>query len=377
MLKTKYNILHVTFSLGMGGLENLVLELLTRLDKDRFTPALCTLQSAGKLQEVFEKRGIPVHVLEKREGLDVSLPFRLARLIREKNIDIVHSHNYAPWLYAGGAAKVLNDRPLVHTEHSRVPGTQHSALWGERLVSRVTDLTVADCAYVHEFLLTTVEVRAHKSRVIYNGIDTDKYHSSVDVASKREELSLTPDVPVAGIVARLVPVKHHVALLEAFKIVVRALPTAQLLIVGDGELRGELEEYVKELGIVPNVRFLGTRFDIPELLRIMDVVTLTSLSEGFSLALLEAMAAEAPVVASDVGGNSEIVVNGKTGFIVPVRDPVKLADALLMLLKDRALARRMGGAGYRRVMEQFDLSKMASEYENVYTKLGEGRNKRI
>jgi glycosyltransferase involved in cell wall biosynthesis len=163
-------------------------------------------------------------------------------------------------------------------------------------------------------------------------------------------------------VARLAPEKDIGTLIRAFQILVPKFSDVELVVVGDGVERKKLEA----LALGANVRFLGSRDDIPELMRSFDVFVLASLTEGISLTLLEAMAASKPIVATNVGGNPEVVVDGVTGFLVPSQDPQAMADKILLLLNDPQLAQRMGIAGRRRVEQNFSLERMTDEYEKVY-----------
>jgi len=205
-----------------------------------------------------------------------------------------------------------------------------------------------------------------KMVTIHNGIDTDRFGSPHDSSAIRAALGLCADQPVIGIVARLDPIKNHEALITAMKQIVAQLPRAVLLIVGDGPLRSELEAQVSSLALGDHVCFLGARADVPELLGAIDLFVLCSHSEGLSLTLIEACAAGKPIVATDVGGNAEVVQHQETGLLVPLGQPELLAEAILEVLGDREKALQMGQNGRRNFEEQFVLGAMVQEYEKLY-----------
>jgi glycosyltransferase involved in cell wall biosynthesis len=186
------------------------------------------------------------------------------------------------------------------------------------------------------------------------------------VASVRAEFRIPADAPLVGVVARLDSQKGHIYLLRAWVQVTAALPEARLLVVGDGPLRGELQQQTYDLGLEGSVIFAGRREDVPRIMAALDVVTLPSLWEGFGLVLLEAMAVARPIVASRVSAIPEIVVEGETGLLVPPRDVDALAAALIALLRDQQRATEMGRRGRVRLEQEFTLGKMIEATDRVY-----------
>jgi glycosyltransferase involved in cell wall biosynthesis len=227
----------------------------------------------------------------------------------------------------------------------------------------MTDLILANSEAVKQDVVRQERVAPSKVRVIYNGIESSRYAVEADQAL-RSSLGI-PDRTV-GVVARLVDYKGHRFFLEACPEIRRRHPAVTFLLIGDGPDRSELEDYVRTLGLERSVRFLGSRPDIPELLSVLDVVVLPSLEEGFPNAVLEAMAAGRPVVATRVGGVPEAVVHEKTGLLVPPRDPSALADAVNCLLGDAGRRADMGRMGQKRVSEFFSLSRLVGEMEDLY-----------
>lgn len=223
---------------------------------------------------------------------------------------------------------------------------------------------------IRRFLVKRVGVNERLITTIYNGIEPREYRSDHRAREViRRELGLTEGRPVLGTVGNLYPVKGHVYLVRAMAAVAAKRPDAVCLILGRGQLLEQLRHTATELGIDHHVMFLGFREDVPALLRAMDIFVLPSLSEGLSLALLEAMAAGKAVVATNVGGNPEVVLDRQTGLLVPSEDAPALADAILLLLRDPALAERLGESGRIRVDKEFSVTAMAQRYDALYGEL--------
>jgi glycosyltransferase involved in cell wall biosynthesis len=206
---------------------------------------------------------------------------------------------------------------------------------------------------------------ADKICVIPNGIDVERFHPRWPDRRLQEELDLPLRAPVVGIVAALRPEKNHEMFLRVAALVRGRLPDARFLIVGDGPQRQPLEALAQELGIAKAVHFLGTRSDVPELLSLIDVLLLTSLSEASPICLLEAMASEKPVVATRVGSVSETVVDGRTGYLVAPDDSTGMASRVLELLDDRDRAAHMGRAGREHVIARWSVDRMVEGYQDL------------
>ena len=210
------------------------------------------------------------------------------------------------------------------------------------------------------------KISSSKVLTILNGVDTERFSPGNDKAGSKIRLGIDGNVFVIGIVARLAQVKDHATLLEACRILVESGHEFRLLVVGDGPLRGQLEERTHFLGISKQVIFTGMREDITDLMRAMDIFCLSSLSEGISLTLLEAMACGLPIVATAVGGNPEVVVGGETGFLVKPGSPESLSERLAVLISNEQLRITMGQAGRDRVINHFSLQTCALAYQNLY-----------
>ena len=239
-----------------------------------------------------------------------------------------------------------------------------------RLVfDQLADAVNACCAFSGRALERVDGFSGRRIEVIENGIEVERYGTAPDRAELRRSLGLDPARRYVITVARFHPVKDHAMLLRAFAPVAKGRPDVDLLLAGDGPLRGELERQVRELGVEGRVRFLGVRADVPALLQAADVFALTSVSEAASLTVLEAMASRLPVVVTAVGGNPEMVRQGVEGYLVPRGDAPAAAAALLRLLDDPAAAAAMGAAGRARVEERYRLSGTVENYWRLYQRL--------
>jgi sugar transferase (PEP-CTERM/EpsH1 system associated) len=347
-------VVHVTFGLDVGGLEKLLVEFARAADRDAFALHFVSLGHRGAVADEIEAAGWPVTALGVPTGLRPGLALRLARLLRRLRADVVHTHDDRPHLYGTLAARLAGVRRVIHTRHGQ----------GIHQSRRQAALVNLAAGRVHRFVCVSHDsarlavrqgVPARKVTVVWNGIDLGRFAP----AGPR------PGGP-AVIVARLSPEKDHATLLRAAARVVRTDPSFRLEVAGDGPCREDLHRLAGELGLAGCVRFLGAVRDVPALLARAGLFVLSSVSEGVSLTLLEAMAAGLPVVATRVGGNPEVVADGTTGLLVPATDADALAGALRVLWRDPETARSLGAAGRLRAEHHFDVRAMVAAYERLY-----------
>lgn len=364
----KTKLIFVNLSLNIGGIETLILEMCKRLDHDKYSPQVCVLEKNGVLEGEFSSLGIPVDVVEKRGGFDISLIFRLAGYFKKARADIVHTHNHSVWLYGGLAAKWAGVR-LVHTEHTSAH--YNSKRWDriERYLSYFTNRITTVSESVGRYMIEHERIAPSKIKVIHNGIDTQPYAVHSDPAKIRNELNIKENDLIIGNVARLSLNKDHVTLLRAFRLIANSVPQAKLLIAGEGALKKDLLDLRGELGLDHNAFFLGNRRDIPELLKSFDIFALSSIKEGLPITILEAMASGLPVLCTDVDGNPEVVTDNVTGFIVPARNPALFAQRGVELLTDKDKRIKMGEKGRERAANEFSFDKMISQYDALYTQV--------
>jgi len=346
---------HVTQGLDMGGQEKLLVEFARHADHNLFDLHFISLGGLGPLAPALEEQGWRVTALDSPGGLKPRLVFRLARLFR--GLDVVHTHDDRPLIYGAFAARLARVPTVVHTHHhGRLPHiTRRQSFlirWAARLTSRFVCVSQDSARFMEQ-----QGVPATKVSTLWNGIDLERfaYHG------------YCPGGPFVT-VARLSPEKGLDVLLRAMPLILRTESGAHLEIAGDGPLRSELERLAAELQIQNRVRFLGEVQDIPTLLARASLFVLPSHSEGISLTLLEAMARGLPIVATKVGGNAEVVIDGETGFLVPPNNPAALADTIRQLFGNDDKCQMLGRAGRRRVEAHFDIRAVLAEYERLYRK---------
>ncbi len=359
-------VLQVVLTLRPGGTERLVVETATRL-ADRFAMAVCCLDDPGAWAPHLTDRGIPVWSLGRRPGFRPGLARAVAALARRHDADVLHCHQYSPFVY-GRLASLARGRPrVVFTEHGRLEDAPPS--WKRRLVNPLLGRFPGKMFAVSQDLrrhMLAEGFPAARVEVIENGIDPGPEPGRDDRGRARAALGLPHDAPVVGTVARLDPVKDLPALVRAIAEVRRTLSDARLVIVGDGPELERILAATHDAGVTDAVTTTGHRDDARELLPAFDVFANVSTSEGISLTILEAMAATCPVVATAVGGTPEVVIDFTTGRLVPARSPAPLAEALVALLHDQDGARRLGIAGRRRVVDHFTIDRMVDRYAAVY-----------
>ena len=355
-------ILQVINNLQYGGIEKLAIELSAGLKAAGHDSLICCLEEDGPLATEAATRGLQVVALGKRNGMDLRLVPRLAALIRQERIGVVHTHNMSPLLYGTLAACLVRVRALVNTRHGREEKRRSPLIWW------LNDAVVAISEDAKRRLLAYNRLDARGVRVIYNGIAPPPANGHA-VGELKQALGAAPHRRLIGTVGRLAPEKDHATLLRAFARLVRAGCDADLLIVGDGPLRPALQRLAGELGLDGRVVFCGFRQDARQLLRAFELFVLPSLTEGIALTLLEAMAAGIPVVVTEVGGSPEVVVDGVTGLLVPTQQPEALSVALGAVLSHPTLGRQLGEAGRARFEEYFSLARMVRAYEHLYETL--------
>ncbi len=359
----RYTVLHLVISLRTGGLERFVIDLI-EANKNELNQFVVCLEQAGELAG---NCNVEVISLNMPPGLHVGTAWDIAKIVREKRVNIIHTHNEKAQFY-GGISGLLTNVPVVHTKHGKNCLDFRTRL-RNNLSARLCRKVVAVSQDAAIECTRDENIPLHKVLTILNGVDTERFSPCNNWHEAKKRLGFSDDTLVIGIVARLAPVKDHATLLEACRILTESGRDYKLLIVGDGSLRGQLEERAKAMGISNQVSFMGMREDIPDLMHAMDIFVLSSISEGISLTLLEAMACCLPVVATAVGGNPEVVVDGHTGYLVKDRSPDKLAEKLEVFLSNKQLRNTMGGAGRARVNEYFSLQKCAFEYRSLYSSI--------
>lgn len=342
--------------------------------------------SPGQHLRELEDQGYSVHSIPIARRIspfsNLSSLWRLYRLIRCERFDIVHVHTPVAAVLGRVAAKLARVPVIIYTAHGfyfhelMAPWKRRLIIWVEKVLGRCcTDMLFTQSSEDRETAIRAGIANERKIIWIGNGVDAGGFVVESDPAV-RAELGLSPNDKIVGFVGRLVREKGVEELLKAMGQVIEAIPEAKLLIVGDTlasdrdrRTTERLQKLIQRNNLEAVIKFTGFREDIPELLTIMDLFVLPSHREGMPRSILEAMAAGKPVVATNIRGCREEVVHGETGYLVPVRDPDKLAEAIIGILSDRMLSERMGKAGRQRAIEFFDEAQILEKQLAVYQKL--------
>lgn len=384
MKTKKIRILHIITRLELGGPPILLLDLIQRLNKERFA---CSIATGITADSKYDMTGFardknikviifPSLVRNIRPLKDLKALITLCLFLKKEKYDIVHCHTSKGGFIGRLAAKLAGIKIIMYSPHGDIfkgyfsRSVTNIFVLLEKLIAPFTDriITLSKTG-TERFLEHGIGARQQLTH-IYNGIDiTDYERIKTGKPEKRAELGLGKDDFVCATIGRLVPVKGHKYLIDAIQKVVKVIPFAKFLFIGDGDLRSQLLEQAESLEVRNNICFPGARSDIAELLNCIDIFLLPSLNEGFGIVLVEAMAMKKPVIATNVGGIPEIVVNGTTGILVPPKDPEAFSSAIIKLHNNPETSLRMGFAGYERARRLFDITTTVSKFENLYCDL--------
>lgn len=359
-------ILHVVYSFGIGGSESVAREVALILQERGHKNMVVALDHDGPLSAEFRRHGIAIYSVNKVNKTILGAMGEITDVCREFQPDVIHTHHmYTLFYTVFGAFRA--GAPIVHTEHEF---WSLDTLKGKLLmpfmgcfcgkITAVNDDT-------KQFMADVLRLQKRKLETVLNGIDLRRFNGNS--ALSREDLGLKPEHKVAGIVARLEPVKNHAMLLRAWKRIAERLSEAMLLIVGEGSLEHELKAQVETLGIKGHVRFLGPRRDVHDLLPLMDVAVLTSINEGLPMFLLEAMAVGLPVAAAAVGGVPKLIRDGEHGRLVGNDDDAALAEAVVAMFANPDLLKEMGRTNMALVKGRYDLEASVDRYFEMYCDL--------
>ncbi|MDZ7268859.1 MAG: glycosyltransferase [candidate division KSB1 bacterium] len=359
-------VLHLIEDLDQGGAERVLVNLVSGLNPRRFTPLVCCLRHKGVLAAELEARRIPVIALQKKAGIDPGLLGRLQQLLRSHRVTVLHAHVFTANFWGRLAALLAGVPVRISHEHSTFTVDDRLRRGIERVLAPHTSRIVAVSEQLRRRLLAECCLPAEKVVTIHNGLRlplvTNRQRQNELVA----EFGLERFSPLLGAVGRLEVRKNFPLLLQAMTRVRQEFPRAGLLLVGAGPEAEPLQQQAARLGLREHVIFAGQRRQAHELLPLLTVFCLPSQTEGISMALLEAMAAGVPVVATAVGGNPEIIPQPRYGLLVPAGDHQALATALLETLRDRSTARARAQAAQKFVQQHFTETAMIRKVEELY-----------
>jgi glycosyltransferase involved in cell wall biosynthesis len=351
-----------------GGAERLAAVVAMKLDPARFESVLCASRQTDEplLDRELEEAGIGVLALGRRSTLDLLAWRPLVSVLRD-GVDVVHAHMFGSNVWGTVLGRLSGVPVVVAHEHTwSFQGRPLRRFLDRELVARWADVFVAVSDEDRRKMIEVEGVDPAKIRLIPNGIPSPANGAVTDV---RAELGIESGVPVLGVVCELRAQKALEVLFEAAALLLAEFPTLKVLVAGDGPERARLEEGARRLGVADTVLFLGIRRDVPAVLAAVDVAVLSSDYEGSPLSVMEYMAAAKPVVSTRVGGVPELVKEDVHGLLVEPRDPEALAEAVTRLLRDPALAKRLGAEGRQRQQREFSLEAMVRRIEDLYEEL--------
>lgn len=360
-----------------AGTEKKVIQLLHHLDRSQFVTYLLSLTDFWEDPRDYLDADISTFYLNKQPGIQWRLVFTLATVLRGNQIDIIHSHNWTTLFHSVLAARLARTPVIIHGEHGR-DTKELDQSWKRTVLKKklfqLTDKMVVVAGELKDILINEYGVEESKIEFIPNGVEIERFNSVGYHNGLREKFNIKPSTKVLATVAKLRPVKDIPTLIKMFKIIHDQIDDSRLIIAGstdgahDSWLR-EVNNLVSSMQLQNDIIFSGNVDNIPEFLSIVDLYVNTSVSEGMSNTILEAMTAKRPVVASRVGGNMELVRDGITGYLFEAENEKDCAEKALKILTDPKLGFKMGEAARRIVEEQHDMETMIKRNENLYIKL--------
>ncbi len=366
-------VLFVQTNMPVGGAEMLLVNLVQRMNPERFAPEVVCLKEPGPLGERLIEEGFSVHHSLLSGKYDLRVLPRLVRLMRKRKYAAVITVGAGDKMFWGRLAARIAGVPVI-------AAALHSTGWPDgvgrlnRLLTPLTDAFIAVAKPHGEFLVEFERFPQQCVKVISNGVDTERFTPARPNNTFRQELGVCPTTPLVGILAALRPEKNHELFLRSAKRILQQVPETHFVLIGEGPCRADLEsmaQKLKLLGDAPRVHFLGNRDDVPAVLASIDVLALTSHNEANPVSILEGMSCGKPVVTTDVGSVRESVREGETGHVVPAGDEGALVERITGLLLDPLRAQAWGDAGRQRVQATSSIEVMVGGYERLITEIYE------
>ena len=372
------SVLEFTSSFKVGGSEKQAVLLMRHLDKRKYRVLAACLSTEGRLLEHVVEDEIPVVEFKLKRFYDLNAIFQLIKFIKfvkKQRVSIVHTHDFYTNIFGIVGAKLAGVEVVIGSLRDTTYVRSFMQRLVQKMVFRLATMIVVNSFGVKQ-VLRAQGIRINKIKVIKNCVEIDKYVYK-DMYRKKD-FGYENHQKLVGVVANLRPEKDHQTFLRAASLIKKEMPSAQFLIVGNGVLRKQLEYMSEQMGLKDDVRFLGERHDIPQIMDLLTVFVLCSRgNEGLPNAILEAMAAGKPIVATDIFGNNELVENGVNGILVPANNPEKLAEKILTVLRDDELAYEMGKRGLLTVKRHHSMEKIINEFELFYDSVSHNILQRI
>ena len=368
MAITNKKILYVNYSMAVGGIESMVFNACLYFKDKGYTVEVLTFKDDGVYIKKLNENNINVHVLCKNEGFDKNLIISMSKFLKNSHYDVIHTNNYTAWLYTV-LSRILSFKScnIVHTEHWIEQVNTKRRLFIERCLSFFTKKVICVSDNIVDILNTRGKLKADKLVLIYNGINTDVFsYNSQERLQLRQHYNIPDNAKVMGAVGRLVDVKNHSTLINAFYTHLKNYPQDFLIIVGGGPNRDALQNLINKHKASENIILVGEKDNIHSYLSLFDIYIMPSLSEGFSIGLLEAMSIGLPVIVSNVGGNKEIVKDNLNGLLVEPEDTSSLTELIERLSGDSEMKVLLGKNARDTVISNYSSKEMYDRYEEYY-----------
>jgi glycosyltransferase involved in cell wall biosynthesis len=367
--ENKIRILHLIETGGPGGAEKVLLNIVKHINSRQFS-SLVMVPRKGWLYETLKKHHLETRVLESHRSWDVGFLLKLSSLIRKEKINLIHSHLPGMNFYSCLAGRITK-RPVIVTYHGMIEDgdkRKWKNIFKNFMVRNTAAQVVTVSDYLKKELIKKIGVDPNKIVTLYSGIDFNAFGPTKSSVELRQKLGLPESTPLVGTIGNIRKSKGYEYLMRSVKLVVQKMPNVFFLIVGEKEekLFHELNKLTEKLGLKERIKFLGFREDVADCLNILDIFVLSSTTEGFSIATVEAMSLAKPVVVTDCGGPREIVTDGQTGFLVPPGDHKSLAEKIILLLRNQKLREEMGNQAQIWVRKKFSLEENIKNYELLY-----------
>ena len=366
----RIKVLHLITSLEVGGAQRGLLLGLPRFDPEKYEHVICSLMDRMQMKKQFLETGIKVKSLGLNKKTDLAAALRLRSLIAELNPDILHTYLLHSNIIGRIVGRLLGV-PIIISSERTIGQVGSLGRLATKLTNPLTDVVEVNSHTGAKFIKKDLGVPTDKIEIVLSGLEVSKYSSMAKRYETRSSLDITDRRHLVLYIGRLRRVKGLDQGLRAFALALNKHPTAHLAIAGEGEELTSLKTLVANLKFSDNVTFLGVRNDLPQILSACDSVLIPSRYEGLPRVAIEAMAAGKPVIATKVGGNSEVIIHSETGILVDPKDIEKMGLALSKLIGNCALQNRLGRAGRKRANQHYSIEKYVSRLDSLYRKLFE------
>lgn len=371
----KKKIVFLCVHLNYGGAEVKLLTVLKNIDRSHYDCTIVSIEKKAPIGAQIEKLGFKVIYLNSKARLfNISLIWKIAKILIEENPEVLHtSLFYAN--YFGRIAALFRRPPLIITEeHSMYTEKRLYHIAIDKLLSIFTNRIIVCSNSVLDFTAKQEGIRKDKFYLIHNAVDTERFNVAMDKDALRAEYGYYKDQFIVGVVGSLIPKKALDSVIKAISELDKHIPGLKLLIIGEGESRNKLLDLTVTYEIKDNVDFLGARGDVPQLMKVMDIFVLSSLQEGFPITLIEAMYIGIPVIASNISGIPEVVLDGKNGFLVLPGDSDSIKERILNLYKDPTLRRQLGQNARKTIESGYLPVNYVGRLEKLYSELAEAKS---